>query len=58
LARFGFSDPQASGYIRSPTGALACVQPGSRLMLPRGEHVLSLYDTALTIGVTMTFEPG
>jgi hypothetical protein len=51
--RFGFSDPQASGYIRSPTGALARVQPGSRLMLPHGEHVLSLYDTGLMVRVTI-----
>jgi hypothetical protein len=56
--RFGFSDSQASGYVRSPTGAMARVQPGTRLSLPRGEHVLSLYDTALVARVSITFEPG
>jgi hypothetical protein len=56
--RFGFSDPRASGYIRSPTGAMARVQPGTRLSLPRGEHVLSLYNTTLTVRVSISFEPG
>jgi hypothetical protein len=56
--RFGFSDPQASGYVRSPTGTMARVQPGSRLPLSRGEHVLSLYDTTLIARVSITFKPG
>jgi hypothetical protein len=56
--RFGFADAQASGYVRSPTGALARVQPGTRLSLPRGEHVLSLYDTMLVTRVSIVFEQG
>jgi hypothetical protein len=57
-ARFAFADGRASGYVRSPDGALARVQPGTRLSLPRGEHVLSLYDAALIVRVSITFEPG
>jgi hypothetical protein len=56
--RFAFADGRASGYVRSPTGALARVQPGTRLSLPRGEHVLALYDAALVVRVSITFEPG
>ena len=56
--RFAFNDAQASGYVRSPTGTMARVQPGTRLALPRGEHVLSLYDAALIVRVSITFEPG
>jgi len=56
--RFGFSDARANGYVRSPTGAMARVQPGTRLSLPRGEHVLLLYDTTLTARVSINFELG
>lgn len=55
--RFGFSQADANGYVRSPTGALARVQPGTRLPLPRGEHVLSLYDPTLVARVFIAFEP-
>jgi hypothetical protein len=56
--RLPFNDARASGYVRSPTGALARVQPGTRLSLLRGEHVLALYDAALIVRVSITFEPG
>jgi hypothetical protein len=56
--RLRFSNSHASGYVRSPTGALARVWPGTRLSLPRGEHVLALYDAALIVRVSITFEPG
>jgi hypothetical protein len=35
--RFRFSN-HVSGYVRSPTCALARVEPGTRLSLPRGQH--------------------
>jgi hypothetical protein len=56
--RFAFADGRANGYVRSPTGALARVHPGARLLLPRGEHVLALYGAALIVRVSITFEPG
>ena len=55
--RFGFSDPRASGYVRSSTGAMARVQPGTRLSLPRGEQVLSLYAISLLACMSIIFEP-
>jgi len=48
VVRFGFSDPRATGYVRSPDGSLARVQPGGRLFLAAGQHVLTLYDPKLT----------
>jgi hypothetical protein len=45
--RFGFSDPSASGYVRSRGGSMTRVQIGTRLFLSAGEHVLILYDTKL-----------
>ena len=56
-ARFGFSDPRASGYIRYPDGSLARVQPGARLRLAAGQHVLTLYDSKLVVRVSIAFEP-
>jgi hypothetical protein len=55
--RFSFSDARASGYLRSRDGAMTRVQPGTRLPLSAGEHVLTLYDTELQARVSITFEP-
>jgi hypothetical protein len=55
--RFGFSDPRASGYVQSRGGSLARVQPGARLLLSAGQHVLTLYDPTLTARVSIVFEP-
>jgi len=52
---FGFSDPSASGYVRSPDGSLARVQPGVRLFLSAGQHVLTLYDPKLVARVSIVF---
>jgi hypothetical protein len=54
--RFRFSN-HVSGYVRSPTGALARVEPGTRLSLPRGQHTLLLYDTGLAARVSILFQP-
>jgi len=43
IVRFGFSDPRASGDVRSASGAMTRVQPGARLFLSAGQHVLTLY---------------
>jgi hypothetical protein len=56
--RFRFGNAHACGYVRSPNGALARVQPGTRLSLLRGGHVLSLYDITLVARVSVVFEPG
>jgi len=45
-------------YEGPALGAMARVQPGTRLALQRAEHVLSLYDTALIVRVSISFEPG
>jgi hypothetical protein len=42
IVRFAFSDPSATGYVRSPGGSMARVQPGVRLFVSAGEHVLIL----------------
>jgi hypothetical protein len=57
-ARFRFSSHHARGYVRSPDGALARVEPGTRLSLPRGAHVLSLYDPSVVARVSIVFVPG
>ena len=57
VVRFGFSDPRASGYVRSRGGSLARVQPGGRLFLPAGQHVLTLYDAKLMARVSIVFQP-
>lgn len=57
VVRFGFSDPRASGYVTSRDGALVRVQPGVRLFLSSGQHVLTLYDPKLTARVSISFEP-
>jgi hypothetical protein len=54
--RFRFNSFHATGYVRSPTGALARVAPGTRLSLPRGQHTLSLYDTTLAADVSIVFQ--
>ena len=55
--RFAFGDPRASGFLRSPNGALARVTLGTRLLLPGGQHVLTLYDPKLVTRVSIDFEP-
>jgi hypothetical protein len=55
VVRFASSDPTASGYVRSRGGSMARVQPGSRLSLSPGEHVLILYDPTLMARVTIVF---
>jgi hypothetical protein len=57
FVRFGFSDPSASGYVRAPDGSLARVQPGVRLFLLAGEHVLIPYDPKLVARVSIVFLP-
>jgi hypothetical protein len=57
IVRFAFSDPRASGYVRSRDGSFFRVQPGARLFLSAGQHVLSLYDPKLAARVSITFEP-
>ena len=53
--RFRFGNVRAVAYIRSPGGALARVVSGTRLSLPRGEHTLLLYDTALVVDVSIAY---
>ena len=57
IVRFGFSDPRASGYVRSRDGSLARVQPGARLFLSVGQHILTLHDPRLAARVSIVFEP-
>jgi hypothetical protein len=57
IVRFGFSDPRASGYVRTRDGSLFRVQPGARLFLSVGQHILTLYDPKLVARVSITFEP-
>jgi hypothetical protein len=56
VVRFGFSDPRASGFVRSRDGSLARVQPGARLFLSAGQHVLTLYDPKLMARVSVLFQ--
>jgi hypothetical protein len=55
--RFAFGDPRATGYVRSPDGSLARVQPGARLFLSAGQHVLILFDPTLMVRVSIVFLP-
>jgi hypothetical protein len=55
IARFRFNDPSAAGYVRSPGGSLVRVQPGDRLFLSAGEHVLILYDPKRVARVSIIF---
>jgi hypothetical protein len=57
IVRFRFSDLRAGGYVRSRDGTLYRVQPGARLYLSAGHHVLTLYDPKLLARVSITFEP-
>lgn len=58
IVRFDFSDPRASGYVRSRDGALDRVQPPrARLFLSSGAHILTLYDPTLMAKVSISFEP-
>jgi hypothetical protein len=56
--RLRFSNSHATGYVHSSNGALARVEPGTRLSLPRGQHTLSLYDSTLAVRVSIVFQPG
>jgi hypothetical protein len=51
-----FSDLRAGGYVRSRDGALARAQPGARLFLEAGHHILTLHDPKLVARVSITFE--
>lgn len=55
MVRFAFSDPSASGYVRSRNGSLARVHPGAREFLSAGEHVLTFYDPELVARVSIVF---
>jgi hypothetical protein len=57
IVRFAFSDSRASGYVRARDGSLFRVQPGARLFLSAGQHVLTLYDPKLVARLSITFEP-
>jgi hypothetical protein len=57
LVRFRFSDLRASGYVRCRDGSLFRVEPGARLYVSAGHHVLTLYDPTLVARVSITFEP-
>jgi hypothetical protein len=57
VVRFGFNDPRATGFVRSRDGSMARVQPGARLFLPVGQHVLTLYDSKLMVRVSIVFQP-
>ena len=57
VVRFAFSGNRASGYVRSRDGSLFRVQPGARLFLSAGHHVLTLYDPKLMARVSIMFEP-
>ena len=57
VVRFGFG-MMAAGYVRSRYGVLlARVEPGTRLFLSAGEHVLTLYDPELMARVSIVFIP-
>jgi hypothetical protein len=45
----------AAGYVRSRFGVLARVEPGVRLFLSAGEHVLALHDPSLMTRVLIVF---
>jgi hypothetical protein len=55
--RFAFSNATAAGYVRSRNGALARVEPGARLSLTAGEHVLILYSPSLMARVKISLLP-
>jgi hypothetical protein len=57
VVRFAFSNYRAGGYVRSRDGSLFRVQPGARLFLSAGHHVLTLYDPQLLVRVSVVFEP-
>ena len=48
FVRFAFADRRASGFVRSPRGAMFRVAPSSRLFLSAGRHVLTLYAPTAT----------
>jgi hypothetical protein len=57
IVRFRFNDLRASGFVRARDGSLFRVQPGARLHVETGQHVLTLYDPKLMARVSITFEP-
>lgn len=57
IVRFAFS-VMGAGYVRSRFGVLmARVEPGSRLFLSAGEHVLTLRDPTPMTHVSIVFTP-
>ena len=55
VVRFAFG-LRATGYLRSRYGVpLARVEPGDRLFLSAGEHVLTLHDPSLMTHVSIVF---
>ena len=56
FVRFAFADRRASGFVRSPSGAMFRVAPGSQLFLSAGRHVLTLYAQTVT-RVSIAFRP-
>jgi hypothetical protein len=57
IVQFSFGDPNGGGYVRCRDGSLMRVQPGARLFLAPGQHVLMLYDHELMARVTIKFWP-
>jgi hypothetical protein len=57
IVRFAFS-AMGTGYVRSRYGdLLARVEPGARLFLSAGEHVLTLHDPRLMTRASIVFTP-
>ena len=57
VVRFYFGDRSAGAHIRGPDGALTTVHSGARLVLPAGQHALTLDDMPLVARVVILFEP-
>lgn len=57
IVRFSFN-AMVAGYVRSRYGVLvARVEPGGRLFLSAGEHVLTLRDPSPMTRVSIVFTP-
>lgn len=56
IVRFEFN-VRAAGYVRSPCGVMARVEPRARLFLSAGEHVLTLHGPSLMTRVSIVFTP-
>jgi hypothetical protein len=57
IVRFIFDNLRASGFVRSPSGALTRVAQPSRHFLTGGQYVLLLYEPRQATRVTIRFEP-